>query len=756
MELFPSTLVRVVSQLRQFHPVLQFQNIRQNTSVNFCKDWKSEKIFDIFADKTKMMATTFDAFRNLEIETNKLYEYEVRMSANLEKRRKESKQMSNQKTEIGSKVKHYDKERRQSLATLAQEGGAKNSAVESVKKSKRNSVIVDAEIAGMTEADKKQLSQCHDLHQVFAKLFERQKETKKKSVEAEAASHQEMAMAMEELNQREVANSEAENQWKVSILVVKKEMLQLADNVSSCEVEILEVEEVDRQTIILLSKLEFLGMNAETSLQETNEKLQGLDAMLLTAQEGVDTQEEQIRASNSKIAALTIALTSKTKEYENMVQLFKQNNTKIGDLTMDWPSRMQLETLKAKLMDSENLEARLKEQDNHMEQMQQKMAIMQQENDALLATKCTLDAQMNVSEELNQTRICLLKEQGQIQAELAKKSVQLQEASSNIGKHNEANTKFQASKNHLQLNEEEHKQYAKELSNIDTLIGSLDMTNGHINTDILELEVQLKSASVDQVNEEDIVNLVMKIKQSKTELVNLEDKMSQIEDKFEGKRRFDSSLKLEIQNQHKQFYKPLSDQLKKKAKDADNIVKKAKSMDQKAKSLEQKVKRLQTSVEKKRHEKKTSTPPKNSFKSPIYSNQAPRSSSYGTSRFTVDQDKSSVTTTASGGRKKVDETVNRFFKCKKNTPGEKRVSFQTKTTTMSKKMRMETTSTTPKVSTPKVYSASRKSALKTPQSVNKKKLFAIDGYNLFDESPWIWLNPAYNETPTAISNSVNY
>jgi len=495
---------------------------------------------------------TGDLMRVIQLETNKLYQFETRMQSSIEERQKTLQSLKNH----GEVVQNQFFQSRQLESSKDEVNEGENNELRKGKETfngfRKTVNVMSVEIHQAKEVLDREIKLIptlrHDsLHyqNIKVELLKKERVEESSMMRQIQDAKQEVEVTEHRLNNVTKVNDEEMTQYKEKIYNLSQELSNengdleakqkvLSSNFSVAASHMVNVESQKK-------KMEDM-MNNETMTMN----------QFVKKEEESDAVEGQLKVENGKTLEAQNKIHELTSEHENLVAEMQAASSKITELIMDWQLQSELQMLKMKVFESEKLEEKLSIQANQLSGMTEKMEELVLEKTTLEKEKAKVQDVLLNLDNLRGKKEDVAKECETLNAELAKKRSLIQDAKKKMDDAKEVSNQYQSLDGQFKSLSKDQEDLRFNLLNIEEAHLQLAKKNESENIEIKELQSMLETLPDEEID------LDMDLDDAPEEIIgNLKVQMEQISKEMQDKQNFHDNLKREIERQHKAKKKSL-------------------------------------------------------------------------------------------------------------------------------------------------------------------------------------------------------
>lgn len=495
---------------------------------------------------------TGDLMRVIQLETNKLYQFETRMQSSIEERKKTLQSLKNH----GEVVQNQFCQSRQLESSKDEVNEGENNELRKGKETfngfRKTVNVMSVEIHQAKEVLDLEIKLIPELRHdslhfqnIKVELLKKEKDEENSMKGQTQDAKQEVEVTENRLNNVTKVNDDEMAQYKEKIYNLSQELSKengdleakqkiLSSNFSVAASHMVNVESQKK-------KMEDMKNNETMAMNQ-----------LVKKEEESDAVESQLKLQNEKTLEAQNKIHELTSEHENLVAEMQVASSKITELIMDWQLQSELQMLKMKVFESEKLEEKLSIQANKLSEMTEKMEELVLEKTTLEKEKAKVQDVLLNLDNLRGKKEDVAKECETLNAELAKKRNLIQDAKKKMDDAKEVSKQCRSLDGQFKSLSKDQEDLRFNLLNIEEAHLQLAKNNESENIEIKELQSMLETLPDEEID------LDMDLDDAPEEIIgNLKVQMEQISKEMQEKQNFHDNLKREIERQHKAKKKSL-------------------------------------------------------------------------------------------------------------------------------------------------------------------------------------------------------
>lgn len=495
---------------------------------------------------------TGDLMRVIQLETNKLYQFETRMQSSIEERKKTLQSLKNH----GEVVQNQFCQSRQLESSKDEVNEGENNELRKGKETfngfRKTVNVMSVEIHQAKEVLDLEIKLIPELRHdslhfqnIKVELLKKEKDEENSMKGQTQDAKQEVEVTENRLNNVTKVNDDEMAQYKEKIYNLSQELSKengdleakqkiLSSNFSVAASHMVNVESQKK-------KMEDMKNNETMAMNQ-----------LVKKEEESDAVESQLKLENEKTLEAQNKIHELTSEHENLVAEMQVASSKITELIMDWQLQSELQMLKMKVFESEKLEEKLSIQANQLSEMTEKMEELVLEKTTLEKEKAKVQDVLLNLDNLRGKKEDVAKECETLNAELAKKRSLIQDAKKKMDDAKEVSKQYRSLDGQFKSLSKDQEDLRFNLLNIEETHLQLAKNNESENIEIKELQSMLETLPDEEID------LDMDLDDAPEEIIgNLKVQMEQISKEMQEKQNFHDNLKREIERQHKAKKKSL-------------------------------------------------------------------------------------------------------------------------------------------------------------------------------------------------------
>jgi len=490
--------------------------------------------------------------RVIQLETNKLYQFETRMQSSIEERKKTLQSLKNH----GEVVQNQFCQSRQLESSKDEVNEGENNELRKGKETfngfRKTVNVMSVEIHQAKEVLDLEIKLIPELRHdslhfqnIKVELLKKEKDEENSMKGQTQDAKQEVEVTENRLNNVTKVNDDEMAQYKEKIYNLSQELSKengdleakqkiLSSNFSVAASHMVNVESQKK-------KMEDMKNNETMAMNQ-----------LVKKEEESDAVESQLKLQNEKTLEAQNKIHELTSEHENLVAEMQVASSKITELIMDWQLQSELQMLKMKVFESEKLEEKLSIQANKLSEMTEKMEELVLEKTTLEKEKAKVQDVLLNLDNLRGKKEDVAKECETLNAELAKKRNLIQDAKKKMDDAKEVSKQYRSLEVQFKSLSKDQEDLRFNLLNIEEAHLQLAKNNESENIEIKELQSMLETLPDEEID------LDMDLDDAPEEIIgNLKVQMEQISKEMQEKQNFHDNLKREIERQHKAKKKSL-------------------------------------------------------------------------------------------------------------------------------------------------------------------------------------------------------
>jgi len=489
--------------------------------------------------------------RNIQLETNKLYQFETRMKSNIDEKRKTFNSLKEHANAAQNRFYNSRQFESSKDGVIEGERDELRKGKETVNGFKQTVNVMGLEIHQMKEVVEREIelipSLQHDsiyYQKERINLMKKEREEEQQMLDQIQDGKQEVEVTEHRLNMVIKVNNE-------EIMKSKAEILDLSQQLSN---ENGEIEAKQKQ---LSSNFSLAASHAEKVesqkkiLQEMtfNENL--VKNQLIKKEEQFDAIEAQLKLENEKALEKQTKIQELTSEHENLVNEMQTTSSKITQYIMDWQLQSNLQMLKINVFDSERLEEKLCEQACQLKEMSLKMENLVLEKTTIENEKAKIQELMANLDNLQGKKEEVAKECENLESELTVKMNLIEDMKKKLDDAKEVEKQYKALDQQLKTLSSKKESMAINLLALEGTYNQISISNESVNNDIKELRKKLDDIEVDDLDMDDDNDV------PEETVEDIKAEIEKVRKEMQEKQEFHDNLKREIERQHKAKKKSL-------------------------------------------------------------------------------------------------------------------------------------------------------------------------------------------------------
>ena len=305
------------------------------------------------------MAST-ELMRLLDLETNKLYQYDARKRIEIQNAEDEVKAQENQFQELKKRAAETRKQEEEKMASLHKQVQANERCFEAAIATKKSTDLLMIEVGELSKTSKGQLESSQRLGCEYAQLRSTISKLMSDMEIYQAKATEELKTETNALNTLKHETEEFEAHTKKVIMGMKEEILKLSEESGTIETEITKTGELTESKNKELAEIE---ANDKT----VKDEIANCVANLAESQKQVRTLEEQLQNLKNEHEEVQKEIESTEKEctdLENTIETSKQETRKLKQESFShdpWKLEMEVEEAEYKIKHYEEMATYLNE-----------------------------------------------------------------------------------------------------------------------------------------------------------------------------------------------------------------------------------------------------------------------------------------------------------------------------------------------------------------------------------------------------------